>query len=355
MYDDMGNWINEDIYAGGGSAEDTFRNQTPTREQYYADNPTQKPVFNHDEQTYLDNLAHPDAGPGTGPAVGGGPTARDLNADWAEAIKDLTANERDQGPLNTVAERLRAKGYKVELPATDMYGRNQGLMVDGQLYRVIDSSNNWTLKAGSDAWGSNDTGGYGKTLSGSAFSFPEWLPPDFNTPPWETPAPFDYAEYQPLTKDTFQADPGYEFRRTEGERPIRNEASARGYLRSPATLKALMAFDSGLASQEFGNADARSFRNWQSGRTSAADIYDRNLQTKQTDFMTRYNTEADKFNRSNSLYDTNFNTAATTAGINLGENNNQFRNRLSLYDLSTRSLPREPTPTANPAQFGFQY
>lgn len=55
----------------------------------------------------------------------------------------------------------------------------------------------------------------------------------------------------------FNADPGYQFRQQEGEQSINRAAGARGGLYSGATLKALSRFNSGLASQEYGNAYQR--------------------------------------------------------------------------------------------------
>ena len=55
----------------------------------------------------------------------------------------------------------------------------------------------------------------------------------------------------------YQADPGYQFRLEQGQKGINNAASARGGQYSGATLKALANFNSGLASQEYGNAYSR--------------------------------------------------------------------------------------------------
>jgi hypothetical protein len=57
--------------------------------------------------------------------------------------------------------------------------------------------------------------------------------------------------------DDYQADPGYQFRLEQGQKGINNAASARGGQYSGATLKALANFNSGLASQEYGNAYSR--------------------------------------------------------------------------------------------------
>jgi hypothetical protein len=53
--------------------------------------------------------------------------------------------------------------------------------------------------------------------------------------------------------NAFAASPGYEFVRNEGQRDIGNSFSARGGAASGNALRALTEFNSGLASQEYGN------------------------------------------------------------------------------------------------------
>lgn len=57
--------------------------------------------------------------------------------------------------------------------------------------------------------------------------------------------------------EDFEADPGYEFRRTEGMRGVEGSAAARGGLLSGAAQKAIQKYGQGLASQEYGNAYQR--------------------------------------------------------------------------------------------------
>lgn len=52
----------------------------------------------------------------------------------------------------------------------------------------------------------------------------------------------------------FQADPGYEFRRSEGQRGVEGSAAARGGILSGGALKALARYNSDFASNEYGNA-----------------------------------------------------------------------------------------------------
>jgi hypothetical protein len=52
---------------------------------------------------------------------------------------------------------------------------------------------------------------------------------------------------------TFAADPGYAFRQKEGQKALERGAAARGKMLSGEQFKALSDFNSGLASQEYGN------------------------------------------------------------------------------------------------------
>lgn len=57
-----------------------------------------------------------------------------------------------------------------------------------------------------------------------------------------------------FTMADFNADPGYEFRRAEGQRGLENSASARGGVLSGGTLKAIAKYNGDAASQEYGAA-----------------------------------------------------------------------------------------------------
>jgi hypothetical protein len=63
----------------------------------------------------------------------------------------------------------------------------------------------------------------------------------------------------------YEEDPGLAFRREQGEQAINRNALARGRFNSGAALRELQRYNSGLASQEFGNA----FERW---RAQSADI-----------------------------------------------------------------------------------
>jgi hypothetical protein len=71
-----------------------------------------------------------------------------------------------------------------------------------------------------------------------------------------------------FTQADYQADPGYAFRLSEGQKALDRSAAARGGLISGSALKAAQRFGQDMASQEFGNAYNR-FRDTQSLRRNA--------------------------------------------------------------------------------------
>jgi hypothetical protein len=62
------------------------------------------------------------------------------------------------------------------------------------------------------------------------------------------------SRYEPFTMDKFQADPGYAFRLSEGQKQLERSAAARGGLLSGGTGKALQRFGQEFGSQEYTNA-----------------------------------------------------------------------------------------------------
>ena len=67
----------------------------------------------------------------------------------------------------------------------------------------------------------------------------------------------DYAtasQYTPFGMEQFQADPGYQFRMSEGLKALERSAASRGLLQSGGTLKDITRFGQDAASQEYQNA-----------------------------------------------------------------------------------------------------
>ena len=63
--------------------------------------------------------------------------------------------------------------------------------------------------------------------------------------------------YQPFGMEQFNADPGYQFRMSEGLKALERSAASRGILSSGQTLKDITRFGQDTASQEYQNAFAR--------------------------------------------------------------------------------------------------
>ena len=72
------------------------------------------------------------------------------------------------------------------------------------------------------------------------------------------------ADYTPFGMAQFQADPGYGFRLSEGQKALERSAAARGGLMGGATGKALTRFGQEMGSQEFQNA----FNRYQAERSA---------------------------------------------------------------------------------------
>ena len=72
------------------------------------------------------------------------------------------------------------------------------------------------------------------------------------------------SEYQKFGMDQFQADPGYAFRLSEGQKALDRQAAARGGLISGSALKAASRYGQEMGSQEYQNA----FNRYQTERAS---------------------------------------------------------------------------------------
>lgn len=95
------------------------------------------------------------------------------------------------------------------------------------------------------------TFGGGMSL-GDAMQRPTWTGGDF------VADKFTYDKtFQAPTAADMEADPGYAFRKAEGEKALQRSAAAKGSLLGGGTLKALADYGQGLASQEYGQVYGR--------------------------------------------------------------------------------------------------
>jgi hypothetical protein len=73
----------------------------------------------------------------------------------------------------------------------------------------------------------------------------------------------------------YQADPGYAFRLSEGQKTLDRQAAARGGLISGGALRAAQRYGQEMGSQEFGNAYNRALTGYNTGVASENQLYNR--------------------------------------------------------------------------------
>lgn len=140
--------------------------------------------------------------------------------------------------------------------------------------------------------------------------------------------------YNAPGKFDFQADPGYAFRQQQGEQAINRASAARGGFFSGRVGKELADFNSGLASQEYGNA----YNRYLQGNQDARATYD-------TQFGTYNNT----VNRNLGILTQGANTARqddATAYQRWLDSDNTNWNRLSQLSSSGQSASSATPPSS---------
>lgn len=294
------------------------------------------------------------------PSPGGYSGAKDLPSlvRWWQSQHPATAPD-----MPGLIAFLNQNGLQASTALHNGMASDDKITVGGQMYDLGSSLgsaqgswfNNFEPMGGGDGAAAPAASQFYNALS--PFSYPDFAPQEFNAPTFNAPAPFSYPEFAaPSGQQVLTEDPGYGFRRDEGLRTIRNEKSAQGILKTGGTLKSLADWAEGLASQEYGQAYDRSLGSWQANRGAKADDYDRLWKNTLSDYMLKYNAEGDKFNRSLATYGANNKNAVTKYGFDLdlaggkaGQQNTGFNQLLSLYDISTRDLPKYTPVTYQPS------
>lgn len=105
----------------------------------------------------------------------------------------------------------------------------------------------------------------------------------------------------------FEADPGYQFRLSEGQKALDRTAAAKGKLLSGAQLKASQDFNQGLASQEYGN--------WWDRYTGSVQF---NNAKRQQDYGNKYGAYTNVLNMLTGMAGQGQASAAGQAGVNSG-------------------------------------
>ena len=131
------------------------------------------------------------------------------------------------------------------------------------------------------------------------------LPPAFRS---QTAFPGEFTGQVNL-----QADPGYQFRLSEGLKALDRQAAARGGLISGSALKASQRFGQDMASQEYGQAYSRALTEYGLGVESAQGQYSRELDAYNA-LLGRSNTQYNRLAGQAGIGQTATNELASAAG-----------------------------------------
>ena len=141
------------------------------------------------------------------------------------------------------------------------------------------------------------------------------------------------ADYTPFGTSQFQADPGYAFRLSEGQKALERSAAARGGLLSGGTGKRIAAYGQEAASQEYQNA----FNRYQTERAAKLAPYQSLINTGQASAAGQANA-AGNYGTQAAQGLTNIgaaNAAGTVAGANaLGSGLGQYLNYTANENLA---------------------
>ncbi len=109
----------------------------------------------------------------------------------------------------------------------------------------------------------------------------------------------NYQDPGDFTMESFQQDPGYAFRMSEGLKALDRTAAARGGLISGSAMKGAMRYGQDMASQEYQNA----FNRYNQNRTYNSGLFNTNraYQTGQYNQNRNFNTDLYKMNRGDAL------------------------------------------------------
>jgi hypothetical protein len=147
---------------------------------------------------------------------------------------DLDREDRNMWASATM-EGEQAQADRIRQDSLDAYGRvrsdNTGAMNRGEL-----AGNQLAYRLGLGGTGTGEAGGLNSRYK------------DFNY--------------------NFEADPGYQFRMSEGQNGVNNKMAASGSLLSGAALKALTRFNQDYASNEYGNSYNRARSGYESDRNA---------------------------------------------------------------------------------------
>lgn len=222
-------------------------------------------------------------------AAGASLAAAKMSSDGAKAGGEAAARGAMEGAVfNANISRDQRMENRVDASPYMAAGRG-GLNEIGRLF----------------GWGSLETGGghdqwrfstdpYGGSAGGQTFA------PDasrLNALAGVVPRPNHSGSLPTFTRlnvpTSFEADPGYAFRQAEGQKALERGAAARGKVLSGEQFKALSGFNSGLASQEYGNWWDRYTGGTQFNNAATQQEFGNRFQAGQQDYTNAYGATRD--------------------------------------------------------------
>jgi hypothetical protein len=250
-------------------------------------------------------------------AAGRGTSAEQYYRDYITNFGVHLKQSDPAGWAKLVAD-MRNEGYDVSLDSRPD-GMHKGIMLNGQFVKLADGNDNPIWLPGGDQGGGGDKG-----LGG--FGVPEtpYASQPYTGPAYTTPAtPVTNTPFVAPTAITMENDPGFKFRRDEGNQAMERSAAAKGSILSGGTQKALAQYNQDYASNEFQNVFNRALGTQQQNvGQEAAQVGNYNTQ-----YTNRYNDWANQNQRTLGDYLTNYNVqrGGSTDFYNLYYNPTQNR------------------------------
>jgi hypothetical protein len=258
-------------------------------------------------------------------AAGASLAAAKMSSDGAKAGGEAAARGAEQGAI-TAANISRDQRMENRVDASPYMAAGRGGLNElGRLFgwgslETNGGHDQWRFST--DPYGGSQGGqggGYGGTPDASRLNALANVVP---RPNHSANLPtFDRLKFS----DTFEADPGYAFRQTEGQKGIERGAAARGKLLSGEQFKALSDFNSGLASQEYGKWWDRYSGGTQFNNAASQQEFGNRLQAGQQDYTNAYGATRDVMSDWMALAGLGQGSTNAMAGMNTS-NTNQVGN-----------------------------
>src|SRR5262245_4034208 len=144
--------------------------------------------------------------------------------------------------------------------------------------------------------------------------------PEFTYDPWT-------KKFEAPTDVTEQNDPGYAFRRAEGQKALERGAAAQGVLLTGGTEKALSRYNQDYASNEYQRVYDRAMGEYQTAYGEYLNNYQQALQK----FGTNYGVTSDQYNRAMGQYGQRYLENQQAYQNQQGEQNNYWNRMMQLY------------------------